>query len=383
MTGGVTGGRVLTGVRLIAAILAMLLLILAGIVMAVDTSGPTTYVDREYGFSIELDDGLQVADPDLPAVAGPGGFERPDFMVAFADGDGPRIRGAAADVVDVKVIKLGAPVATDDPRLRNLAALLTATLKSRGDSGVRLAPDVRIAGSASCAAEYTDRYGRHGLTCMAVAGSHIYTIDALATMNTCADMRPLYTQALGSFRVRGDTSGRSPPRTYVDRASGFSITCDRRFVRLAVTRGSWAADAMFVFADPLSGVAANGRFRDGLVVYMVTLPECSTAAQRRRFAADVRAGLQQCGMSGEGRDRELEVNGLPAYRIASRRPDGSGDLIYVLFSGDRAYFVEGCAQGSTWATDRRLFEAAMRSVEVPARALQATVRRGPAARRAA
>jgi hypothetical protein len=62
--------------------------------------------------------------------------------------------------------------------------------------------------------------------------------------------------------------------------------------------------------------------------------------------------------------RALEINGLAGYRFASRCADGGRDLLYVLFSGDRAYFIEGCARASTWAVDRRLFEAAMRSVVV-------------------
>jgi hypothetical protein len=93
---------------------------------------------------------------------------------------------------------------------------------------------------------------------------------------------PSLVKTLQSFRIRPVATAPSPPRTFVDDASGLSLTCDRRFMRLTVTRDCWAADAIFVIVDPLSGVAANGRFNDGLVVYTAALPGSPTSAQRRR-----------------------------------------------------------------------------------------------------
>lgn len=361
----------------VGAVAALLLLALVALATLDGTSASPRYVNEEYAFSIEPGSGLVVAGVGEPAATGAGGLERPDLMLTFADLEGPLIDGAAADLVDVKAVDLGAPVAVDDPRLDDLPELLDATLASRGAVGVRTVPAVDIAKATTCAAEYTDLRGRHGMTCVVVAGRHLYTLDALATQRTRGAIWPTLMKTVASFRIVADNAGPSPPRTYVDEASGLSITCDRRFMRLTITRRSWAAEAMFVFADPLSGVAENGRFNDGLVVYTATLPEWPSAGQRRHVAKEVRLGLERCGMTPEGRTRPVGVNGLPAYRLCSRSRDGSGDLIYVVFSGDTAYFVEGCAQASTWATNKRLFEAAMRSVEVPRHHLEAAVRPSP------
>lgn len=362
---------------LVGAVAALLLLALVALVTLDGTSASPRYVNEDYAFSIEPGGGLVAAGADEPAAVDRCGLERPDFMVAFTDREGPLIDGAAADLVDVKAVDLGAPVANDDPRLDRLPELLDATLESQGAVAVRPVPPLDIAKAVTCAAEYTDLRGRHGMTCVVVAGRHLYTLDALATQRTRDAVWPTLTKTLASFHIEADTAGSSPPRTYVDDASGLSITCDRRFMRLAITRSSWAAEAMFVFADPLSGVAENGRFNDGLVVYTAALPGWPSAGQRRHVATEVRLGLGRCGMTPECRTRSVEVNGLHAYRLCSRCRDGSGDLIYVVFSGDTAYFIEGCAQASTWATDRRLFEAAMRSVQVPRHSLEAAIRPGP------
>lgn len=371
------GSRVMTGTGLVVGVITLLLLALVAFATLCGTSSPPRYVNEAYAFSIELGRGLDVAGTEKPAATGPHGFERPDLMVAFADLEGPLIDGAAADLVDVKAVDLGAPVARSDPRLDDLPELLDATLASRGAAAVRPVPPIHIANATTSAAQYTDLRGRHGMTCMVVAGRHLYTLDVLATQRTRDAMWPALTKTLASFHVEADTAGPSPPRTYVDEASGLSITCDRRFMRLTITRSSWAAEAMFVFADPLSGVAENGRFNDGLVVYTAVLPGWPSAEQRRHVATDVRSGLERCGMTSDCRARPVQVNGLPAYRLCAHRRDGSGDLIYVVFSGDTAYFVEGCAQASTWATDRRLFEAAMRSVEVIRDHVEAALRPGP------
>ncbi len=114
------------------------LLLVALAVPACGASGPTTHVNQEFGFAIDLDPRFREVDTGRPAPgAGPGALERPDFAVVFADPAGPRIHGVAANVVDVKVIDLGMPVTAGDPRLANLPQLLAATLASRGDTGMR------------------------------------------------------------------------------------------------------------------------------------------------------------------------------------------------------------------------------------------------------
>ncbi|MBN2205490.1 MAG: hypothetical protein JW767_10760 [Thermoleophilia bacterium] len=348
------------------------LLLLALAVPACSGSGPTTHVNRDYGFAIDLDSRFHEVDGSRAAPgAGPGALERPDFVVAFADPAGPRIHGVAADVVVVRVIDLGVPVPAGDPRLGNLPQLLAATLASRGDSGVRRAPAVRVEGAVSCAAEYTDPRGRHGLTCIAVAGRYLYALDAKVTHETRPEVWPLLTDAAASFRVRPGPVRPSGPRTYVDSGRQFSISCDRRFMRLTIARGCWAADALLLLADPLSGVAANGRFHDGLIVYAAALRDGATAEHGRLMVARVRAGLDRCGMKSVCPDRHTRIGGLPACLLESRCPDGSRDLLCVVFASGSCYFIEGCAQRSTWATVRPLFEAAMRSFRVRVRRTEA------------
>ena len=351
---------------------ALLLVVLS--VSACSASGPTTHVNQDYGFAIDLDPRFREVDAGRPVPgAGPGTLERPDFTVAFADPAGPRIHGMAADVVHVRVIDLGVPVPAGDPRLANLPQLLTATLASRGDTGMRRAPAVHVEGAVSCAAEYTDPRGRHGLTCVAVAGRYLYALDALVTRETRPEVWPLLTEAAASFRVRPGPVRPSGPRTYVDSGRQFTISCDRRFMRMTIGRGCWAADALLVLADPLSGVAANGRFHDGLIVYAAALPDRTTAAHRRRIVAEVRAGLGRCGMEPICPERHTRIGGLPACVFESRCSDGSRDLLCVVFASGHGYFIEGCAQRSTWATVKPLFEAAMRSFRVRARRTLATI----------
>ncbi|MEE4276362.1 MAG: hypothetical protein V2J16_10910 [Thermoleophilia bacterium] len=348
------------------------LLLVALAVPACGASGPTTHVNQEFGFAIDLDPRFREVDTGRPVPgSGPGALERPDFAVVFADPAGPRIHGVAANVVDVKVIDLGLSVTAGDPRLANLPQLLAATLASRGDSGVRRAPAVHVQGAVSCAAEYTDPRGRHGLTCIAVAGRYLYALDAKVTHETRPEVWPLLTDAAASFRVRPGAARPSGPRTYVDSGGQFTISCDRRFMRMTIDRGCWAADALLVLADPLSGVAANGRFHDGLIVYAAALPARTTDTQRRRIAAEVRKGLDQCGMEPMCPERHTRIGGLPACLLESRCPDGSRDLLCVVFASGHGYFIEGCAQGSTWATVKPLYEAAMRSFRVRARRIEA------------
>ena len=350
------------------------LLLVALAVPACSASGPTTHVNQEYGFAIDLDPRFREVDAGRPAPgAGPGALERPDFAVVFADPAGPRIHGMAADLVDVRVIDLGVPVPAGDPRLANLPQLLAATLASRGDTGMRRAPAVHVDGAVSCAAEYTDPRGRHGLTCIAVAGRYLYALDAMVTRATRPEVWPLLTEAAASFRVRPSAPRPSGPRTYVDSGRQFTIACDRRFMRMTIGRGCWAADALLVLADPLSGVAANGRFHDGLIVYSAALPDRTTAAHRRRIAAQVREGLERCGMEPICPGRHTEIGGLPACLFESRCSDGSRDLLCVVFASGHGYFIEGCAQRSTWATAKPLFEAAMRSFRVRTRRTEAAI----------
>lgn len=356
------------------------LLLVALAVPACSASGPTTHVNQEYGFAIDLDPRFREVDAGRPVPgAGPGALERPDFTVAFADPAGPRSHGMAADVVGVKVIDLGVPVPAEDPRLANLPQLLAATLASRGDTGIRRAPAFRVEGAVSCVAEYTDPSGRYGLTCVAVAGRYLYALDAMVTRETRPEVWPLFTEAAASFRVVPSGPMPSGPRTYVDSERRFTISCDRRFMRMTIGRGCWAADALLVLADPLSGVAANGRFHDGLIVYAAALPDRTTAAHRRRILAQVSAGLDRCGMEPIRPERHIRIGDLPACLFESRCSDGSRDLLCVVFASGHRYFIEGCAQRSTWATVKPLFEAAMRSFRVRTRRTEAAIEPAPAA----
>jgi hypothetical protein len=331
-----------------------------------ESSGPVTYENDEYGFTITYDGRLSELPIEYTDPAMASAFSS-DFEIGFFDASGPSVEeDFAADGVSISVIEVGEPMPAGDPRVEHLDDLVQ-TIQTGGDGadlqGVR---EIEMKGCAVArSGEYTDTLGRRVVDYLGIAGGRLFWVQATATAETVDDIWPLLTEAVESFTVDGGVGEAASPRTYEDPKNGFAVTCDRRLLRTPVDEepSEGYVNALSL-SDVLSGTDADGYFRDAIVIGVQELGVTLTEAQRNGFARDTAPGLAEDGWKTVGRWREVEVDACPAYRFEWKLPDDSSDAMYAVFSGTKIYFIEGFAQQQTWREIEPLFEEAVRSFDV-------------------
>ena len=330
-----------------------------------DSSGPQTYANDAYGFTLTYDGALTElplgeAQTDETQMA-------PDFETGFFDADGPAVDDDyAADGVTVAVFEIGDAVPAGDARLQNLDDMVLSSLDASGNTELGEVRAVEMHGcSAAVAVESVDAFGRRSLDCLGVAGSRLYWVAAYATSGTADEIWPLLAEAVDSFAVTRASAEAPAPKTYTEPGKTFSIACDRRFIRMPVDAQQQEGFSQPLgLSDPLSGVDAQGVYRDGIIVSVQEIGGTLTSAERSTFLTDMAAGLNEDGWRLLAGPETLPVDGSSGYRFEANAPDGLREAIYVVLSGATAYYIECFAQKATWKQLEPLFDEAARSFDV-------------------
>lgn len=331
-----------------------------------DSSGPVTYENDQFAFTITYDGSLSELPIEYTDPAMASAFSS-DFEIGFFDASGPAVEDDfAADGVSVSVIEVGEPVPAGDPRTECLDDLIQNVQNGAGGTDQQDVREIEMKGCvAACSGEYTDTWGRRVMDCLGIAGGHLYWVQATATAETADDIWPLLAEAVESFTAEPSAGEAAPPKTYRDSENGYAITCDRRLLRTPVDEEPSEGFATALsLSDVLSGTDADGYFRDAIVVAVQELGVTLTESERAGFARDTAPGIAEDGWKTVGRWQEVEVDQCPAYRFEWRLPDDSYDAMYAVFSGTKIYYVESFSQERTWKEIEPLFEEAVRSFDV-------------------